>query len=241
MRALIRKNEIHRIDGLSDFTLYQKMPDTLPWNKFNIHAEIHKHTDSIPEPVNAFYRYAPDESIHEKVVLLEEGLVSYRASKDEQEYFKQLFLGLCHYFLGRKSYVACLERAEAATLFPQFLPFIVQLKYEMKKAERILVIVSYDDLINRSVRKLSKLHEHITVIVAQAPVDIEYMLRSWNKYDQVFLLGHGEDKSDSYEGHITLGDNILTPSMLISYIRTNPLHPKILAFFPVGKGLIHPK
>jgi hypothetical protein len=208
----------------------------LLWNRFNIHAEIHKHTDSIPEPVKEFYRYGPDESFYEKVILLEERLIAYGASTNAQEYFKQVFLGLCHYFMGRKSYLACLEKAEAIGLYPEFLPLIVQLKYEIKRAERTLIIVSYDDALNRHVTKLKRINEHISVIPAAIPFDIEDMLRSWNKYDQVFLLGHGEDKTDTYEGHITLGDKVLTPSMLISYILANPLHPRILGIFSCGEA-----
>jgi len=212
----------------------------LPLIRFNIHAEIHKHVDDIPEPVVAFYRNAPHQSFQEEITKLEEGLIQYNGDTPARNYFKWLFLGLCHYLLGRKSYVAYLERAEEAAFFPAFLPLIVKLKYETKRAERILVVVALDEHLNRHIQKLERLHPHLKVVIAGAGFDISDLLRTWNKYEQVFLLGHGEDKSEGYEGHITLGDQVMTPSMLKEHIRSNPLHPKIMGICCCGMAFEDP-
>lgn len=208
--------------------------------RFNIHAEIHKHADDIPEPVAAFYRNAPFQSFQDEIIRLEEGLIHYNGDTPARNYFKWLFLGLCHYLFGRKSYVAYLERAEETAFFPSFLPLIVRLKYEAKKAGRILVVVSLGEQINRHIQKLERLHPHLKVVIAGAGFEISDLLRTWNKYDQVFLLGHGEDRSDGYEGHITLGPQVLTPSMLKEHIRSNPLHPKIIGICCCGMAFDDP-
>lgn len=206
------------------------------WNRFNLHAEIHRHAEYIPDPVLDFYRTTSPDSFQENIVLLEDRLSHVLETGPESAYFKSLFLGLCHYFLGRKSYVAHLERAQVTGLFPEFLPLIIQLIYENKKAERILVIVSYDEALNRHIKKLGRLSTHITIKTPDAAFDPEEMLRTWNTYDQVFLLGHGEDQDDAYQGHIRLGGTILTPASLLAYLESNPLHPKILGLFACGNG-----
>lgn len=208
--------------------------------RFNLHAEIYKHADDIPGPVADFYRNAPQLSFQDEITRLEEGLMQYRGDTPARNYFKWLFLGLCHYLLGRKSYVAYLERAEETAFFPAFLPLIVKLKYETKRAERILVVVALGDQINRNIQKQERLHSHLKVVIAGAGFDISDLLRTWNKYDQVFLLGHGEDRSDGYEGHITLGAQVLTPSMLKEHIRANPLHPKIIGICCCGMAFDDP-
>jgi hypothetical protein len=208
----------------------------LAWNRFNLHAEIHRHAEFIPEPVLDFYRLTPLESFQENIVDLEDQLSRYSGTTTESDYFKWLFLGLCYYFIGRKSYVAHLERAQGTGLYPEFLPLIIQLIYENKKAERILVIVSYDEALNRHIRKLSRLNTHITIKTPEAGFDTEEMFRTWNTYDQVFLIGHGEDRHAGYEGHIKLGDTVLTPTGLLAYLESNPLHPKILGVFACGSA-----
>lgn len=213
----------------------------MPLIRFNIHAEIYKHADDIPEPVAAFYRNAPHHSFQDEINRLEEGLNQYTGDTPARNYFKWLFLGLCHYLLGRKSYVACLERAEEAAFFPAFLPLIVKLKYETKRAERILVVVSLTEEINRHIQKLERLHPNLKVVIAGAGFDISDLLHSWNKYEQVFLLAHGEDRSDGYEGHITLGEQVMTPSMLKDHIRSNPLHPKIMGILCCGMAFDDPE
>lgn len=213
----------------------------MPLIRFNIHAEIHKHADDLPEPVAAFYRTVPYHSFRDEITRLEEGLNQYSGDNPARNYFKWLFLGLCHYLLGRKSYVAWLERAEEAASFPAFLPLIVRLKYETKKAGRILVVVSLGEQINGHIQKLERLHPQLKVIIAGAGFDISDLLRTWNKYEQVFLLAHGEDRSDGYEGHITLGEQVLTPSMLKAHIRSNPLHPKIMGIFCCGMAYDDPE
>ena len=206
------------------------------WNRFNLHAEIHRLAEYIPNPVLDFYRSTPPESFQENVIALEDQLSTYSGTTVESDYFKWLFLGLCHYFLGRKSYVAHLERAQGTGLYPQFLPLIVQLIYEIKKADRILILVSYDEALNRHIKKLSRLSTHITIRTPDAAIAPEDMMRTWNTYDQVFLLGHGEDMRDGYEGHIKLGGTNLTPSSLLAYLESNPLHPKVLGLFACGNG-----
>jgi len=208
----------------------------LALNRFNLHAEIHRHAECIPQPVLDFYQRTPPESFQENIVLLEDQLSHYSGATAASDYFKWLFLGLCHYFLGRKSYVAHLERAQGTSLYPQFLPLIIQLIYENKKADRILIIVSYDEALNRHIKKLSRLNTHITIKIPDESFDQEEMLRTWNTYDQVFLLGHGEDQHEAYEGHIKLGSTMLTPSALLAYLESNPLHPKILGLFACGSG-----
>ena len=210
----------------------------MPWKQFNLHAEIHRHAADIPEPVKNFYSDALNQSFQDEINRLEEGLVRYTGDTPAKNYFKWLFLGLCHYLLGRKSYVGLLEQAEATAFYPDLLPLIVKLKYETKKAERILVVVALDEHLNRHINRLGRHFPHVKIIVAGAGFDISDLLRTWNKYDQIFLLGHGEDKSDAYEGHISLGDQALTPSILLRYVRANPLHPKIIGIFCCG-GAFH--
>jgi len=213
----------------------------LPLIRFNLHAEIHKHADDIPKPVTAFYRNGPYQSFQDEIARLEEGLIQYNGDTPARNYFKWLFLGLCHYLLGRKSYVAYLERAEETAFFPALLPLIVRLKYETKKAGRILVVVSLDEQINPHIQKLERLHPQLKVIIAGAGFEISDLLRTWNKYDQVFLLGHGEDRGEGYEGHITLGGQVMTPSMLKDHIRSNPLHPKIMGICCCGMAFDDPE
>jgi len=204
------------------------------WDRMNIHAEIHKYVESLPAPVIDFCRGKQHFSFVEKLVLLEERLSAYTSPLPAQHYFKCLFLGLCTYYLQKSTYVSYLEQAKEVGLFPEFLPSLLPSSDEQKKAERILVIVAFNHQLNEHFNKLHAIHKRIKVITADAMFEPENIFQIWNSFDQVFLAGHGEDKSESYEGHIRLGKKILTPSMITQAVKEDSRHPSILGIFTCG-------
>jgi len=206
------------------------------WNQTKIHAEIGRHATSLPQPVIDFFKGTPDGHFAEKLLFLEEGLSVYTSHLPAEQYFKSLFQGLCQYYLQKPTYVTYLEKAQATGLFPEFLPLIIPLIYEHKRAERILVIVSFGDERNASFKKLSDIHDTITVIAADVHFDPALMLESWGAFDQVFIAGHGEDKRETYEGHIRLGKKILTPGMITKAVDGNDAHPAVLGIFTCGEA-----
>jgi len=127
-----------------------------------------------------------------------------------------------------------LEMAADTGLFPEFLPHIIPLDDEQGRSERILVIVSFEENLNIHFKQLHSIHDAITVIVADDDFEPAAMLKSWGEYDQVFITGHGEDKSENYEGHIRLGKKILTPTMISNAVNDNAGHPSVLGIFTCG-------
>lgn len=129
-----------------------------------------------------------------------------------------------------------LEMAADTGLYPQFLPQIIPLVHEQSRVERILVIVSFDVALNVHLEQLSSIHDAISVLVAEDDFEPAAMLKSWGAYDQVFIAGHGEDKSDTYEGHIRLGNKLLTPGMITDAANANPENPTVLGIFTCGEA-----
>jgi hypothetical protein len=204
------------------------------WTRMNVHAEIHKHAASLPFPVIDFYQEKQHFPFVQKLILLEERLSTYTSSLPIQYYFKSLFMGLCQYYLQRSTYEGYLEQAQATGLFPEILPTLLPSIDRQVLAERTLVIVSFDDQLNKHYTKLQDIHQHVKVIVAGASFEPESIFQWWNTFDQVFLAGHGEDQSASYEGHIRLGKKILTPGMITKAVKANSNHPSILGIFTCG-------
>ena len=121
-------------------------------------------------------------------------------------------------------------------LFPEFLPHIIPIVQQSKRSDRILIIVSYEDEINAAFKKLSDIHDNISVVVADDDFNPEAILKSWCTYDQVFIAGHGEDKSETYEGHIRLGRQLLMPGMIATAVKTQAGHPSVLGIFNCGEA-----
>lgn len=129
-----------------------------------------------------------------------------------------------------------LERAADTGLFPEFLPLIIQLQQEQSRIERVLVIISFDDAVNTHFKDLGNIHDAITVLVADDNFDPDAILKSWGAFDQVFIAGHGEDRSETYEGHIRLGNKILTPVMITNAVDAHAVHPSVLGIFTCGEA-----
>ena len=202
----------------------------------DIHAVIHTYAASLPDPVMNFNKTSQGQSLHEKLLALEAGLLAYPAHLPEHHYFKYLFLGLCQYYLQKPSYVTYFNEATGTGLFPELLPFVMPLVNEQTIAERILVIISFDREQNARFKQLSDIHDNITVMVATDDFDSHAMLKSWGTYDQVFIAGHGEDKSETYEGHIRLGSKLLTPGMIADAVKTGTPLPTVLGIFTCGEA-----
>jgi len=205
-------------------------------NQTNVHAEINRHAASLPEPVIDFCEARHTHSFQEKLLQLEDGLSTYVSHLPATNYFKYLFQGFCQYYLQKKTYVTYLNQAANTGLFPQFLPLIIQLIYEQRRAERILIMVSFDDERNGDFKKLSGIHDTITVIAVDDDFDPDDLFTSWGVYDQVFIAGHGENRSETYDGHIRLGKKILTPGMITQAVNENTMHPPILGVFTCGEA-----
>lgn len=206
------------------------------WNQTNLHADIYRYADAFPDPVIDFYRDTEDFPFEERLCVLDQRLSLYTAHLPAQHYFKYLFQGICQYYLHKPSYVAYLEMAAATGLHPQFLPHIIPLGPGQRRNDRILVIVSFDHKLNGHFMQLCKIHGGITVTVADNDFEPDAMLKSWGAYDQVFIAGHGEDKSDTYEGHIKLGKKLLKPGMIADAVYANEEHPTVLGIFTCGEA-----
>lgn len=206
------------------------------WNQTHLHAEIYRHADALPDPVIDFYRGTQDYPFKEKLRVLDQRLSTYTTHLPAQHYFKYLFQGICQYYLEKPSYGSHLQKAAETGLFPEFLPHIIPLVHEQTRIERILVIVSFDDVLNVHFKQLSSIHDAITVLVADDDFEPATMVKSWGEYDQVFIAGHGEDKSETYEGHIRLGKQLLVPGMIADAMNANEVNPSVLGIFTCGEA-----
>lgn len=206
------------------------------WNQTHLHAELYRHAEALPDPVVDFYTGTKDYPFKEKLLILDQRLSTYTTHLPAQHYFKYLFQGFCQYYLQKPSYKAYLEMAAEVGLFPEFLPQIIPLVNDQSRSVRILVIVSFDDALNVHFKQLQCIHEAITVIVADDDFQPAAMLKSWGVYDQVFIAGHGEDKSETYEGHVKLGNKLLMPGMIAEAMNANAAHPSVLGLFTCGEA-----
>lgn len=206
------------------------------WNQTHLHAELYRHADAIPDPVKDFYTGTEDYPFKEKLLLLDQRLSAYIPHQPVRYYFKYLFQGICQYYLEKPSYATHLQRAAETRLFPEFLPRIFLPDPEQKRNERILVIVSFDNTLNNHFKHLCSIHDAITVIAAEDDFDPEAMLKSWGAYDQVFIAGHGEDKTETYEGHIRLGNKLLKPGTIAEVIDATKVYPTVLGIFTCGEA-----
>ncbi len=205
------------------------------WNQTHLHAELYKHADALPGPVKDFYKGTRESSFKDNLLRLDKGLSTYTTHQPAQHYFKFLFQGICQYYLQNPSYRMHLEMAADTGIYPKFLPLLIPLVDEQTRIERILVVVSFDNQINSHFKQLCNIHEGITVMAAGEDFEPSAMLKSWRVYDQVFIAGHGEDKSDTYEGHIRLGNKLLTPGMIADVVNAKKVKPTVLGIFTCGE------
>ncbi len=206
------------------------------WSKTNLHAELYRHSASLPVPVIDFYNDTPDSPFKDKLRVLDQRLSTYTTSLPAQHYFKYLFHGMCHYYLQKPSYLTFLKMASDTGLYPQFLPNIISSEPGKRKKERILIIVSFDNQLNAHFKRLCNIHDGITVAVCDDDFEPAAMLESWGAYDQVFIAGHGEDKSDTYGGHIKLGKKLLKPGMIAEAMNAHQENPTLLGIFTCGEA-----
>jgi hypothetical protein len=206
------------------------------WNQTHLHAELYKQVDTFPDPVIDFNKGLQDFPFKEKLRILDQRLSTYTTCLPPRHYFKYLFQGICQYYLQEPSYVMCLEKAVNTGLFPEFIPQTILPDHGQIRSERILVIVSFDDVLNVHFTQLRNIHDAITVIVAGDDFEPDTMLKSWGAYDQVFIAGHGEDKSDTYAGHIKLGKKLLKPGMITDAVYANKENPAVLGIFTCGEA-----
>jgi len=192
--------------------------------------------DAIPDPVIDFYTGTQDYPFKQKLLILDQRLSTYTTHLPAQHYFKYLFQGICQYYLQKPSYITYLEMAADIGLYPQFLPHIIPHDPGQKRNERILIIVSFDDALNIHYKQLCTIHDAITVIAADDDFNPDDMLQSWGVYDQIFIAGHGEDKSDTYEGHIRLGNKLLKPGMVAEVMNAHQENPTLLGIFTCGEA-----
>jgi len=208
----------------------------LYWNQTHLHAELYKYEDAFPGPVKDFYKGTRESSFKDNLLRLDKRLSTYTTHHPLQHFFKCLFQGICQYFLQKPSYLTYMEMAADTGLFPEFLPHIIPIVLQSRRSDRILLIVSYEDEINAVFKKLSDIHDNISVVVADDDFNPEAMLKSWCAYDQVFIAGHGEDKSDTYEGHIRLGNKLLKPGMIAEAMNAHQENPTVLGIFTCGEA-----
>lgn len=206
------------------------------WNQTNLHAEMYSHEDLLPDPVIDFYRSTEDFPFKEKLRVLDQRLSAYTPHLPAQYYFKYLFQGICQYYLQKPSYLTCLDMAADTGMFPEFLPHTIPIVHQPGRTDRILVIVSFEDQLNVHFKQLCNLHDGITVLVADADFEPTTMLKSWGAYDQVFIAGHGENRSKTYEGHVRLGNKLLKPGMIAEAINVNQENPSVLGIFTCGEA-----
>lgn len=206
------------------------------WNQTILHAEIYRHADALPDPVIDFYRDTLDYPFKENLRILDQRLSTYTTPLPGQLFFKYLFQGICQYYLQTPSYMTYLEMAADTGLYPQFLPHLIPLEVLQRKNERILVIVAFDNKLNGHFKQLCNIHHGITVVAADDDFEPAAMLKSWGSYDQVFIAGHGEDKSETYEGHIKLGNNLLKPGMIADALNAKAMSPSVLGIFTCGEA-----
>lgn len=197
---------------------------------------MYSHADLLPDPVIDFYRSTEDFPFIEKLRVLDQRLSIYTPHLPAQIYFKYLFQGICQYYLKKPSYVTCLDMAADTGMFPEFLPHTIPIVHQPGRTDRILVIVSFEDQLNVHFKQLCNLHEGITVMAAADDFEPDALLKSWGAYDQVFIAGHGENRSETYEGHVRLGNKLLKPGMIAEAVNANLENPKVLGIFTCGEA-----
>ncbi|MBP6680221.1 MAG: hypothetical protein KA166_03460 [Saprospiraceae bacterium] len=203
----------------------------------SIHAEVYRHVELLPQPVIDFDEDRQQYSFVENLIILNDKLISYTPEDSARQYFKYFFHGLCQYYLQKQTYVTWLAKASDLRLFPELLPgFIHNIPTPKKRFERILVIISFDDALNVHFKQLHSIHDAITVIVADDDFEPAAMLKSWGAYDQVFIAGHGENRSETYEGHVRLGNKLLMPGMIADAINAHQENPAVLGVFTCGEA-----
>ncbi len=216
--------------------------ERVPWALKDLNDLLRKHQDRFPEVILEFYRSEkrlPYYSFRGELYYLRKKLLAER-QKDypqDREFYRLLFIALCDYYLGAYRYaVKFLDMALKLDVEHHLYPLLMEIKYSVTRLDKTLVIVSLEDHVARNFLRMEDIDKRITVnIFSEYPHPAD-MLADWSGYQQVFLIGHGEESTDGHAGNVLIGSVEFSPDQLAEHVVSGVHLPAVLGVFSCGNG-----
>ena len=218
-----------------------------PWMLRDINKYVMDHSALFPDGFREFYEEKGDKlvfySFRGELYHLRKKLLAERAKHypPEREFYRLLFIAICDYHLGANKYaVQFLDMALALDTGHQLYPLIMQIKYSVVRLARTLVVVSLEDELAYNFRRLEEIDRRIEVDIFPDYANPEDLAKRWKGFNQVFLVGHGEEASDGKDGLIVLGDLELAPGDLEDLFSDKQALPAVFGVFSCGNSFERP-
>jgi hypothetical protein len=217
-------------------------PDNVRWTLKDLNEFLRARQDHFPEVILDFYRNEkrlPYYSFRGELYYLRKKLLAERLKHypPEREFYRLLFIALCDYYLGAYRYAArFLDMALALGAEQHLYPLVMEIKYSITRLGRTMVIVSLEDHVARNFLRLEDVDRRITVNIFSEYAHPAEMVAGWRGYDQVFLIGHGEESTGDHAGNVLIGNVEFSPEHLAGHVTSGARLPAVLGIFSCGNG-----
>ena len=178
---------------------------------------------TIPDIILNYYMKIEEFPFLNQVEFLKENLLKINFNSEGDKYFKNLFLGMIYFYLDdKKKCLYYLDQAKNNKIDVNLNKLINYLRANIVNLNRILIITSMSYERNNNFLKIKKLRKDITLIMSVKRFNVKKYFEYLDKYDQVFMIGHGKDD------YIKIGGTPVTQDMFIEYMEKGNKLPEVL-------------
>lgn len=149
---------------------------------------------------NFIYRETGQYNFFDDLYSLRNELREFKPADDKEEYSEKLFSCLVYYFLG--DYEDCLRNIKWVldnTQDPMIKRLLVSLKYKILPLRNILILISNDGQEAVKYSSISRKHKEVDLVFIYNFSE-RHFINSLNEYDQIFLIGHGDEEQTKIGG-----------------------------------------
>lgn len=189
----------------------------------------------LPKELQSYYDFVGDDkfSLEGDLYKLKKLLLRYKSKSKAEEINTCLFLAILGYYIGEyKLTLYFIRKLEKEEITQIQIRLILDLKYYIRKLDKIIVLTSVEAT---SLRSLTKVERYVNrglppkckrlVIKPLDELKLKDLKAYFKNYEQVFLVGHGDDKI------IEIGGFSLEAHHIIPLLQNQYDKPNVLGIF----------
>lgn len=205
--------------------------------------------NSLPPELRAYYGANPGDinNLAGDIIKLKLLLLAYKTDVKEVNKTSYLFLAVLGLFSGEyKLSLYFIRKLESLKLNKKETSLIMEIKYSIRKLDKILVLVSMpkdeaeeEKIYLKSIKDLSKRINRKTryssyrrklVVRYVNDITAKDFRSCFTKFEQIFIVGHGDEIG------MDLGEKELLPDDIISKLKGKLDKPNLLGLFSCGEA-----
>ncbi len=198
----------------------------------------------LPKELQQYYKFVgkPGNTLEADIYRLKSLLLKYRNRDRKEEINTAIFLAIIGYYIGHyRLTLYFIRQLEAESLEPVLKQLLLELKYNIRILDKVLVITSEDATYMTSLRKVASYANRKMpgkrkklVILKAKNLTFRKLAHYFKSYEQVFLVGHGDDRV------ISLGKKEIGLPDIASLLQGQFDKPNVVGIFSCGNAFRDP-